>query len=509
MTRDYSTCLPYPVVNYDYMYLPNSSVVRFALSVICILTVGLGALALETPVSGSLLRFRLSDRRTEVSSDFVRSVPAVQHQAAENGAVALSYHLIDLCTINTDPVTGQISSSPARINQSGVVAGTSRSGTSLHAARFTSGVVDDLGVIPGGLISSGVGINDSGVVTGDSEYSPDGGAIRHATLFKNGTATDLGFLPQSGNYSRGTGVNNSEVVVGFSGFKLSTSNTRAFIWDAANGMRDIGTLGGGWAKAFDINDANQVTGTSQVPTGLGAFQAFFWDEANGMRPIPTIAGDSSSGNAINANGHVVGTSTINAFDNREHAFLWDGRTTWDLGALGGDDFYSDRSYGAGINIHDHVVGGTYRPYSGGALYAIPFLYRDGKMYDLSTLVDASGVDYRLGAATSINDAGQIAVNAVKISTNETRAVLLSPNVTLSGLVVTPQGRGLRNVAVTLTDPNGVRLVVMTSTLGFFQFENMVAGQKYTVGAVSRRYRFASRELDVTGSLTDMNLVGQE
>ena len=45
------------------------------------------------------------------------------------------------------------------------------------------------------------------------------------------------------------------------------------------------------------------------------------------------------------------------------------------------------------------------------------MYLTGQMLDLETLVDASGADYRLYVATRINDAGQIADEAIKISTN--------------------------------------------------------------------------------------------
>ena len=54
-------------------------------------------------------------------------------------AHAQTYNLTDLGTINTDPQTGQRISHPAGINNAGQVTGESRSGTNLHAARFTNG----------------------------------------------------------------------------------------------------------------------------------------------------------------------------------------------------------------------------------------------------------------------------------------------------------------------------------------------------------------------------------
>ena len=140
--------------------------------------------------------------------------------SAPASAQAQTYHLTDLGTINTDPETGVVSSHPTGINNAGQVAGYSYSGTSNHAARFTNGLVEDLGVIPGGQTSQGWGINGLGDVVGDSQYSVNGGSIRHAALFRNGTVTDLGFLPGWGNYARANGINNLGEVVGHSGTSL-------------------------------------------------------------------------------------------------------------------------------------------------------------------------------------------------------------------------------------------------------------------------------------------------
>lgn len=369
--------------------------------------------------------FQISAR---VSKSFFLVILGLAGASSQICAQAQTYRVTDLGTINTQ--TGVISSHPTGINNAGQVSGYSYSGTSNHAARFTNGLVEDLGVIPGGDTSTGWAINGLGDVVGDSQYSVNGGSIRHAALFRNGTVTDLGFLQGWGNYARGTGVNDAGEVVGYSGASLSTSNTRAFIWDATTGMRDLGTLGGQYSKALSINNSSQVTGNAQGGTGFGASRAFIWDAANGMRDLGTIAGDSSSGAFINANGHVAGWSSI-AVDNRRHAFLHDGTTMHDLGAIGNNDFFTDRSEAYGVNIHDVVVGTTYRPYQGGAAFAIAFVYRDGEILDLETLVDASGADYRLYTATGINDAGQITVDAIKISTNQIRGVLLTPNGTSS------------------------------------------------------------------------------
>jgi probable HAF family extracellular repeat protein len=130
------------------------------------------------------------------------------------------------------------------------------------------------------------------------------------------------------------------------------------MWDATNGLRDLGTLGGQFAQAFSINNAGLVTGAAQVLAG--AFHAFTWDGVSGMRDIGTIGGDSSSGIFVNQSSHVAGNSTINAVDGRTHAFFYDG-TMKDLGSLGSSSTVSDLSSAFGVNSNDDVVGSTYLP----------------------------------------------------------------------------------------------------------------------------------------------------
>ena len=103
--------------------------------------------------------------------------------------------------------------------------------------------------------------------------------VSHAAIFKGGTITDLGAL-KGGVYSRANGINAFEQVVGFSGPKLDTADSRAFVLSSLTGMLDIGTLGGAFAQAQAINDAGFVTGTSQIANGLiGATHAFLYQDS--------------------------------------------------------------------------------------------------------------------------------------------------------------------------------------------------------------------------------------
>ncbi len=83
-----------------------------------------------------------------------------------------------------------------------------------------------------------------------------------------------------------------------------------------------------------------------------------------------------------------------------------------------------------------------------------------------------------------------------------------PTLSLSGRVTTPDGGGLRNASVTLYGPQGLRVTVPTSSLGFYTFNGLANGA-YTVSVASRRYRFESQDIDLTASLSAFDFIGLE
>jgi probable HAF family extracellular repeat protein len=179
---------------------------------------------------------------------------------------------------------------PAAINGQGLVAGTSSAETSGEAAfRYNPNnpvPMEDIGLSSRGVISRGFGINNTGVVVGDSAFIASqtaASAVRHATLFGDGSRIDLGTMTKQ-TYSRANSINGFNQVVGFSGPALDTPKSRAFFWSKSTGMIDLGTLGGAYAQAFAINDSGFITGNSQLrATDSQAIHAF-------LSPSPLGAG---------------------------------------------------------------------------------------------------------------------------------------------------------------------------------------------------------------------------
>jgi uncharacterized delta-60 repeat protein len=80
---------------------------------------------------------------------------------------------------------------------------------------------------------------------------------------------------------------------------------------------------------------------------------------------------------------------------------------------------------------------------------------------------------------------------------------------ISGRVTTPFGQGLRNAVVTLRDQLGSTQTATTSSFGVYSFGSVLTNQTYTVGVLSKRYRFTARSINVSGQLTNIDFVGLE
>ncbi len=81
--------------------------------------------------------------------------------------------------------------------------------------------------------------------------------------------------------------------------------------------------------------------------------------------------------------------------------------------------------------------------------------------------------------------------------------------TISGRVPAPDGRGLRNAIVSITDSLGVKRTASTSSFGNYSFNNVLFGETYVIAVSSKRYRYISQSAQVFGNLTVPDFVGIE
>jgi probable HAF family extracellular repeat protein len=296
-----------------------------------------------------------------------------------------------------------------------------------HAYKWHDGVKTDLGVLPGGASSAAFWINSSGVIAGNSQNGQTDPLVTglpelRAVIWKHGQIEDLGTLGGSSSFTQAinnrgqvTGVALNGVADPFSfyyqfliclpslslppQFQVCPANatqTRAFIWDAENGMEDIGTLGGPDAGGFLINNRGQVAGfsyTDSIPadpnTGFPTLHPFLWERGKGMKDLGTLGGVTAGAvNGLNERGEVVGSSDLPG-DQQIHPFLWDGKKLIDLiappfagGANGEAAWINDAGEVVGIAGLPVPCPGS--PQTAGEVQHA-FLWRKGVMRDLGTL----------------------------------------------------------------------------------------------------------------------------
>lgn len=109
------------------------------------------------------------------------------------------------------------------------------------------------------------------------------------------------------------------------------------------------------------------------------------------------------------------------------------------------------------------------------------------------------------APAGVTDANQ--ANNSATDTDTLRAT--AAGVEISGRVFDANGRGLRNAVVAITDENGVTRTVTTSSFGYYRFENVDVGETYLVTVRSKRFRFETRAITVSDSISGVDFVGQE
>jgi hypothetical protein len=87
----------------------------------------------------------------------------------------------------------------------------------------------------------------------------------------------------------------------------------------------------------------------------------------------------------------------------------------------------------------------------------------------------------------------------------------SAGVSVSGRVMTADGRPVQQVTIEIADTDGNVRRVLTNNFGYYVIENVAAGRNYVLSAKSRQWRFSppNRLLSVTDPIDDANFTAME
>ena len=241
--------------------------------------------------------------------------------------------------------------------------------------------------VVGGADSAAYDVNNQGQVVGYMAA----GANYHAFLYDGSGLNDLGTLGDGGSYA--ARINEAGTVVGTS---YVGDQSAAFVY-AAGSMTALPV--GGWSNANDINNAGVIAGTYAGTDSDGFYQPHAYTYSGGVLTDLGTLGYGSYGNAINDHGHVAGTAEVNGPPNRPtDPFFYSDGVMQNIGNFGG--IFSNAW---AMNNQDQVVGSAGAESTGGNLYPWrAFLYDNGVMHDLGTM----GYDGN-SSAYGINELGQV------------------------------------------------------------------------------------------------------
>ena len=308
---------------------------------------------------------------------------------------------------------GGASSCALAINERGRVVGWAETPDGArHAVLWEEGRALDLGVLPGCTRSEAWDINDDGLIVGIA--STDAHGAERAFAWHDGRMDELPGLAAPKGGASASAVNNLGQIVGGSltGSAPSIPDYHAVQWEDDR-VIDLDALPEGVeSHAWDLNDSGQVAGVAQ--TGDGVDRAVMW-VASQIVELGTLDGVESIASAINAQGWVVGTAR--AAGGFSRAFLWRDGVLSDLGTLAGGRH--SRAYD--VSDRGQVVGSasTSRPDAPQRA----FLWQDGLMADLNDLLGPES-GWVLTCAHGLNTRGRVVGQGVIEGRH--RAFLLTP-----------------------------------------------------------------------------------
>jgi probable HAF family extracellular repeat protein len=292
------------------------------------------------------------------------------------------------------------------LNNLGQVVGWMTVGADAHAFVSTGTAPTDLGTLGGGS-SYATAINDHGQIVGNS-YVSGGDAYRGFIVDGGGMSA----LPGP-DYLKANAINNAGTVAGE--MTVSTPDgdrAHAYTYSAGT-FTDLGTLSASYgSRATAINNAGDVVGAGEVDGPIYYPTDPFLYSKGKMIDLGNLDPDRiySGANAINDRGQIVGYAGLNynlSYDGDYFAytaFLYENGVMKNLGGLAPQAVSS----ALGINKLGQVVGFAYM----GNGFAHGFLYEDGQMIDLNTLIDPA-TGWTIARAVAINDLGQIAATACR------------------------------------------------------------------------------------------------
>jgi Carboxypeptidase regulatory-like domain len=149
---------------------------------------------------------------------------------------------------------------------------------------------------------------------------------------------------------------------------------------------------------------------------------------------------------------------------------------------------------------EHTSAGTYGGTTGGAVWTFNWTAPATNIGNITFYAAGIQAD---DTGDEVFDQMYI-TNAVSTPFSPTAA-----DAAISGRLLTPTGRGLANAYVDITNTNtGEIRQTRTTSLGYFNFQNLQTGDFYVISVQSKRYQFNNQSFTLNENIDDLVLTGQ-
>jgi hypothetical protein len=154
-------------------------------------------------------------------------------------------------------------------------------------------------------------------------------------------------------------------------------------------------------------------------------------------------------------------------------------------------------------------GGTVKTQALGATSPAIDAGTNGEALDTQTVPQALMTDARGTGFARVRNGDGNGSAIVDLGAFEYIALPTAATVTIGGRVLTNSRRGLSNALVYLTDFSGDMRTARTNSLGYYRFNDIVAGQSVTITVVSKRYQFAPQVVNVNEEMSGLNFLAEQ
>jgi len=160
--------------------------------------------------------------------------------------------------------------------------------------------------------------------------------------------------------------------------------------------------------------------------------------------------------------------------------------------------WSGTDEGSGTGKFDIYVSDNGAPFT---------LFRDDSIATSTVFIGEIGHTYSFySIAKDLVGNQEAAKTTAEATTTVDRA---SVPITVSGRVLTPDGRGINGATVIMFDSDNVQHRVRTNSFGNYRVDAVLTGQTYLLTASARRYAFENQSIQPAADLTNIDFVGIE